>query len=648
MRNAEKIQEKLLPYQVESFKKIVRNFNNGMPFILSARTGFGKTVLSAAVIKHFYDKKKRIIFATSNNNLVYDAYKEFTQGQFKFKEDEVQIIIGKSNYIDPAKADLVKDFFEAGALEKYLASAGVNVNEDNTDKDKKYLSRDFLFDTIFDKVPLIDEKSQDDVVKLSAQGKRLEYAGNLAGSGIKITNYFYLLLAVIYNGEDLRDTLLICDEADVVRDIMASLLSDNFSIFSYKNSIKRIIIELSNLNERGIKTAIKNLELLRSFIKTKLDGMARPGFITKGQFSDNTEIYKNHFNDMVKILKKTKENKGMGFILKHKDLVNKDIFNLLTKNIENLNIIVNDKDKKKYQIFLSFSPEKGYPSFSILKGSIESRLSFFWKKVGKALLMSGTCAAGKNLTYINEILELPTVFPHPVVARNPFDLGRCRLYLPALNYPDAVLRDKVKGTEYLPITFLNKTNDVIFKTHEGKNCIVFGNSYKDVDKIYSNLVSDSRFSNVNIIKAEPGLSQNALIEKFKSEGGILVTHRGLGRGVNLPGKFLEKIYICRLPYDSPDGTKYVKFSKGKRLERNRYDMFKALEQIIGRLIRNITDEGDIYILDNRVYRDDLYQDIMAIVNRNGVLVKDITDKAKSNTVKNVNKNISKTKTYASV
>ena len=614
----DEIQKKLLKHQVGAFRKAIRNLKENKPFVLSARTGFGKTVLGAAIAKEFYNKNKRIIYVTSSNNLVFDAYNEFTTGQFKFKESDVQIIIGKNNYIDPAKIDLIKDFFHQGSLEKYLKRVGVGKEEEYADSNQKYLSRDFLFETIFDKVNLLDEKSAEDVIKLSAQGKRLDYAGNLAGAGIKITNYYYLLLAAIFHAEDFKDALLILDEADMIRDIISSLLSDTLSIYSFRNSVNRVINELMSSNVKGVNTAIKNLDALSRVTHRTLEFIARPALITKGRYSKHENIYKDTLINIIDLYDKVKQNKGVAFAVKNKDLINKRIFDLFNENIENLKVVCNNNDKSfNYEIFLNFSPELGYPSYSILKHHIEAHLRSFWKKTNQALLMSGTCEAGLDLSYINEILDLPEErFPMPVIAENPFDLKNCRIHLTDRNTPDIKVKNE-DGTEYLPLEWLLYYIPFIIRTIDNKNSIIFGNSYGDVNNIYTSLFGKT---NMNIIKAEPGVSQSDLIDKFKKEGGILITHRGLGRGMNLAGKALEKIYICRLPYDPSSDPKYVKLSKGKSFDRGKKDMLKSLEQTIGRLIRNKDDKGDIYILDNRVYGDKIYSDIISIIKRTGVLV----------------------------
>ena len=590
------------------FSKIIGKFSRKEPFILEAGTAWGKTVLGGAVAEKFQDKN--VIICTENNQLVDGFLNEIASGPVKFKfKKEIQVVIGKHNYIDPDKADNVCGFFREGELKKYLAEAEKRAVINKKTKTKSYNSKDYLFENIFKTLHLIDEGAKKTVIDLSAQAKRLAYAGDLEGPGVKITNYYYLLLAAMFFKKDFTDSVLILDEVDTILNTAVSLFTESFSLFSFKNTVLEAIKVLKLKQERGVKNALKSMGSLLKEINNTLSSAASPHLIKTGSFYSNTDIFKRTRDKIFKLNGLTVNNSGIKFLIKQK--YTEDVFEILNEQVKNLKLV---SSNNLYAMYLNFSPIKGYPSFDIVKEPVGARLASFWKKAGAALLMSATCSAGVNKKYLFEKLYLSdSVFPPVVSAKSQFNRTKCRVFLPDMASPD-VKEDK-NGIEFLSDAWIDFYIPFIVSSNTGKNTLVLAGSYKDVEKIAEAM---RPYTAQNIIKAEAGMSKIEIIGKFKTEGGILIVPRHYGRGVNLPGEQVEKLYICRLPYNPPNDISYVGLSAGKRISRMRDDMLNTLEQMVGRLIRTRDDEGEIYILDNRVYDENISAGITTIINRHGV------------------------------
>ncbi len=95
---------------------------------------------------------------------------------------------------------------------------------------------------------------------------------------------------------------------------------------------------------------------------------------------------------------------------------------------------------------------------------------------------------------------------------------------------------------------------------------------------------------------------------FKSrENGVLFALDSFWEGIDVPGKSLQSVIITRLPFRSPadpiEQARYQYIEKQGRNPFYEYALPKAillLKQGFGRLIRNKTDRGVVFILDNRI------------------------------------------------
>jgi ATP-dependent DNA helicase DinG len=133
-------------------------------------------------------------------------------------------------------------------------------------------------------------------------------------------------------------------------------------------------------------------------------------------------------------------------------------------------------------------------------------------------------------------------------------------------------------------------------------------------------------------------SQHKCVEQFKfADKAVLMGARGLWKGVDIPGDDLQCLILEKMPYAVPNP-----FTKGlqdlrvrqytdlavergeqpdaqklSRMAWNDVDkpmMFQAFRQMFGRLIRNETDKGIMYVLDSQLYNNTLTPRHRELVN----------------------------------
>ena len=592
----------LYSHQKKVFELAVRKLTANETFLLEAGTGWGKTILGGAIAQRF--EGKNVIIATENNQLAYDFLRKIIS-VFNYKK-EPEIIIGKNNYLDVNLIDDVAPYFEdEEKIKKYVDK----ITKQTKDGLYKSLPQEALFETIFKKNKLVDESSKQDVIRLSCMGKRLEYAGNLQGEGVKITNHFYLLLAVFYGNLNLTDTVLIIDEADRILQSATSLFSNSFSIFSFSVLLKESINLIKNRQDRGVKTAVKSLAELRYSAIKSMRALCNSDFIGN-TFYHETEEFKKYTESLRFFWKLSKSNDGLR-LLKKLNYPDR-LINTLLEDVKNLSSIF----AQQYSGYLTFSPVRGYPSWIILNEPVGAKLKGFWKKARRSIVMSATLSVPEDNRYVCKKLYMPDDFPKVYVGGSPFDKNKCKIYSVSPSFASPVQKNGAKDKEQsICDKWLDDAVPLIYdNTADWGNAIVFVNSYNDVNRIYDRL---SAYKDRQVIKVSPDGNNGNKIEEFKNSGGILISPRFLGRGTDLPGKLLEKIFICRLPYLPPTDITYVNLSRGGKYERSCKDMLIELKQEIGRGIRTKDDECEVFILDSRIYGDKIKNRVFQLLNAKG-------------------------------
>lgn len=137
----------------------------------------------------------------------------------------------------------------------------------------------------------------------------------------------------------------------------------------------------------------------------------------------------------------------------------------------------------------------------------------------------------------------------------------------------------------------------------GGRTLALFTSYRALD-IVSKLVQDAVDHPILVQRDAAGAPQ--LIERFReNEDACLFATMGMWQGLDVPGRSLSLVVIDRLPFGRPDDPllQARRQAVGDNQAFSLIDLPRAatlLAQGAGRLIRSITDEGVVAILDDRL------------------------------------------------
>lgn len=100
-------------------------------------------------------------------------------------------------------------------------------------------------------------------------------------------------------------------------------------------------------------------------------------------------------------------------------------------------------------------------------------------------------------------------------------------------------------------------------------------------------------------------SRQQLLEQFRREDGrsVLFGSRSFWEGVDVPGQALEGLIIAKLPFDVPSDPIFAARSETYENPFFEYSIPEAVlrfRQGFGRLIRRVTDEGVVIVMDKRI------------------------------------------------
>lgn len=135
-------------------------------------------------------------------------------------------------------------------------------------------------------------------------------------------------------------------------------------------------------------------------------------------------------------------------------------------------------------------------------------------------------------------------------------------------------------------------------------------AYSHLGEVYKRLQENLRTSPTTVLGQLIDGTPEQVLERFRqAERVILLGVAALWEGIDLPGKELELLFICRLPFAVP--TDPVTSARIEQLEKKGLEPFAnfslpdavlKFKQGFGRLIRTQHDQGIFVILDNRVVK----------------------------------------------
>ncbi len=223
----------------------------------------------------------------------------------------------------------------------------------------------------------------------------------------------------------------------------------------------------------------------------------------------------------------------------------------------------------------------------------------FWRSAFGAILTSATLTAASSFDRLKMQAGVPDWALFKQVP-SPFKFFECAKFI----VPD----DAVDASH--PILHTKSIIKLLPELmNESKGTLVLFSSRRQMNEV---------MEAVDIATRDRCLVQNQaarhrLIQQHKDridagKPSCLVGLASFAEGVDLPGDYLQTVIIAKLPFATPDNpidaalAEWIETKGGNPfMQITLPDASVKLVQSCGRLIRTETDEGIIYLLDNRVY-----------------------------------------------
>ena len=221
-----------------------------------------------------------------------------------------------------------------------------------------------------------------------------------------------------------------------------------------------------------------------------------------------------------------------------------------------------------------------------------------WQKVPACILTSATLRSLNRFDWLRQETGLGEIASEWVFP-SPFRFSeKARFIVPA---------DAASGA--LPEQHTRKLIEQVPKyLNETKGILVLFASFRQLNQVHGALSRD--ISNSVLSQSVFSRSEAVRRHKQKIDAGlksILFGVLGFAEGVDLPGKYCERVIITKLAFPTPvdpfiaSKSSWVKHDGGNAFVSVSLPVASMhLIQASGRLLRNETDSGDIILLDGRV------------------------------------------------
>ena len=611
-----------------------------MIYFAEIGTGGGKTrILLQSALKILKEHNISVIIATSNNALVDQYISEAKT--LNFSTDDIDIIIGKSNFIDPSQftdenlnivskvSDSIKNL---DALKRWFDQSLYKLAEDF----KTYFNMPeecvklFCFSSIVDENVLDDnDKTPEDInindyIESFSMTSRINQI--VSEKKIYITNHHYYLIAakLLKSNSELFNIPLLIDEVHLLNDAATSILSNKFSLFTTQIELDRKIEDelLAQKHKKLIINFKIKLSNMRNFanslnVKSFTDGSASNLLINSLK-----ELYKSSEYEELKELISKKSRK----IVKMPKLTQLTIANMLN----NIALIANSKDAR-----VTFSPTKSYPSFVIQKNNIEYELRNCWIKNNAYICgVSGTLQISNNTTIEsnrwsferlgflpynkvdereermswNHRVSISLVFK---VFESVFSKNQAKHYIfddEKYRYPILNTFSTFEDKEDAVQSWLTNIADAVSKVRFGNMLVLIGSTENACD-LASKLKTIERFNEYQIIYSNHNKSMRSTQKEYMSiidsgQKAVLVGNISFFTGVDMPGDYINSLVITKLPYEPlPPQLNKIKTGVRSLLYVNRMKALIQFRQGIGRCIRKPEDKALIVVCDPRINKD---------------------------------------------
>lgn len=243
-------------------------------------------------------------------------------------------------------------------------------------------------------------------------------------------------------------------------------------------------------------------------------------------------------------------------------------------------------EKRERAVILSATPIE-------VAGDLQANL---YNSVRSCILTSATLSSGGSFDYIRDRLGIHEAAEYLQLS-SPFDYaGRTLLYVPEPDFPQPT------AAEFLDRT-AGRVLDIL-RLSRGR-ALVLCTSFRGMDGLAAYLEDGLDYP----VLVQGRGSRNGLLRTFREEThSVLVAVASFWEGVDVVGESLSCVIIDKLPFEVPSDP--VLQARSERIkEQGGKPFFEfqvprailTLRQGVGRLMRSVTDQGVIAIMDVRLF-----------------------------------------------
>lgn len=638
---------------------VQRGINENKKIIVEAGTGTGKTLAYLIpAIKWAIQNQKKIIIATNTINLQEQLlYKDIPIVRSIIDEKfSYALVKGRNNYLCKRlfnevsiKGNVDLDLFGSESKEQLEHILKWRNKTETGDKSE------LPFEVNGDVWELVQSTTELCIGKKCPHRKQCFYMRTRRekiDANVLIANHhlFFADLNVRANTDFDSEYLIlpkydmvIFDEAHNIESVARSYFSMEISKFSFNRLVNRIF---SKSNKRKQKPALNRLE--ESVDRTNLEN---PGIydLTLENIKDSIQVLQivaeEYFEELRKVFDNGNEN-GVKKVLtsyemkksnflessrekkeKFQNLL-KDFMNLLEtflnlldgekdKNPDIINfknhiniykafidsfLFINNLSEEEYIYWIDINAKRTNVVLTATPLNIAKKLNTsLFENINRLVFASATLTADRNFNYFKKSIGLLEEECIEEIIDSPFNYDeQMKVYIPT----------NIQDSDKLDLFYEDAANfilSILLKT-QGKAFILF-TSYTMLNQVYYSIKNELLENNFEIfLHGEKPRSQ--LITEFKKAiNPILFGTTSFWEGVDVQGDNLSNVIIVKLPFLVP--TDPIVSAISKKIEEEGgnsffdYQLPEALikfKQGIGRLIRNKTDKGNIFILDNRMIK----------------------------------------------
>lgn len=437
--------------------------------------------------------------------------------------------------------------------------------------------------------------------------------------------------------------MVIFDEAHNIESVARSYFSMEVSKFSFNRLVNRIFSKsnkrkqkpaLNRLEESVDRANLENLGIYDLTLENIKDSIQVLQIVAEEYFEELRKVFDNGNENGVKKVLTSYEMKKSNFLESSREKKEKfqnllkDFMNLLEaflnlldgekdKNPDIINfknhiniykafidsfLFINNLSEEEYIYWIDINAKRTNVVLTATPLNIAKKLNTsLFENINRLVFASATLTADRNFNYFKKSIGLLEEECIEEIIDSPFNYDeQMKVYIPT----------NIQDSDKLNLFYEDAANfilSILLKT-QGKAFILF-TSYTMLNQVYYSIKNELLKNNFKIfLHGEKPRSQ--LITEFKkATNPILFGTTSFWEGVDVQGDNLSNVIIVKLPFLVP--TDPIVSAISKKIEEEGgnsffdYQLPEALikfKQGIGRLIRNKTDKGNIFILDNRMIK----------------------------------------------